>query len=593
MSTAIYQVPSISTNDQTIGKTLTVGQSITVDGYSAALSLSNTGTIRFNPSNNHLEFSENGGSYNIFGSGGGSLSIGSTVGSGTSKSILFIDSYGNLAQDNTNFAYDLTTHRFDIGAGISFAGSSLAISASNTGRIRYNSSSQQFEQSANGSAYAAFGGAGGGTQNGSTTANHIPYASGSNILNDTGMTWDNTNKILAITTLDGYDSIQITDGTRTSGFGITSTTIRIGSKSNHPVDFFTNDGSSQLQLTTDGAFKVFGSTAAVSASSTGTIRYNSGTNHFEFSENGGSYSVFPGSTLASIYSTGTGQASSTITLDGTRLGIRILDNGSALGSDLFRVAGSGNTPTYFSTSATGITAGTNFTWDNTTFRLTLGTLTNTPTGLLHASGNSGSQSQMRMDNTSSSVWTMWGSADTPAVGFIGTLSSHPFAIRYANSNKILLTSGTDFSPASNGLVALGTNTNQWGFSYFQGIETKAPITATIPTLTVIAPPWINVVGGVGYQNGYIDFGLAGFATTSFYKDALGYTVVRLAAKSGTNGTTVFTLPAGYRPLATLQLPASVDGNDGAIVISASGAIQAASGGNTWVINSCFRFPAEQ
>ena len=112
-------------------------------------------------------------------------------------------------------------------------------------------------------------------------------------------------------------------------------------------------------------------------------------------------------------------------------------------------------------STADTTFGTNFKWDYTNSRLLLGAPGTTPTGTLHMSGGSGSAAQMRIDNTFSSVYMMCGSADSAAVAFCGSLSSHPFALRYANSNKVYLNSA-DLSPASDGGVDYGNQTQHIG-----------------------------------------------------------------------------------------------------------------------------------
>lgn len=53
------------------------------------------------------------------GSSGGSVSIGSAIGSGTSGSILYIDASGNLGQSNANLFFDYTNNR--VGVGINSA----------------------------------------------------------------------------------------------------------------------------------------------------------------------------------------------------------------------------------------------------------------------------------------------------------------------------------------------------------------------------------------------------------------------------------------------------------------------------------------
>lgn len=58
-------------------------------------------------------------------------------------------------------------------------------------------------------------------------------------------------------------------------------------------------------------------------------------------------------TLATTYAAGTAQTSSTFSLDSTRLGLRVFDNATPISGDLFRIANSANSTTYFAINATG------------------------------------------------------------------------------------------------------------------------------------------------------------------------------------------------------------------------------------------------
>lgn len=89
-----------------------------LNASSAAVSPSGTGAFRFNTGTSHLEFSENGGSWTQIGTASAGMSIGASVTSGTSKSILYVDGSNNLAQDNANLAWDFTNHRLGIGTNI-------------------------------------------------------------------------------------------------------------------------------------------------------------------------------------------------------------------------------------------------------------------------------------------------------------------------------------------------------------------------------------------------------------------------------------------------------------------------------------------
>lgn len=61
--------------------------------------------------------------------------IGGAIGSGTAKSVLFVDATGNLAQDNANFAYDSASHTLMLGSNTPRSGISLDMGANTTGSL--------------------------------------------------------------------------------------------------------------------------------------------------------------------------------------------------------------------------------------------------------------------------------------------------------------------------------------------------------------------------------------------------------------------------------------------------------------------------
>ena len=56
--------------------------------------------------------------------------------------------------------------------------------------------------------------------------------------------------------------------------------------------------------------------------------------------------------------------------------------------------------------------------------------------------------------------------------------------------------------------------------------------------------WINVLGGVGFTNSWVNLGTN---VARFRKLPSGLVIVEGQIKSGTNGLVAFTLPAGYQP----------------------------------------------
>lgn len=125
---------------------------------------------------------------------------------------------------------------------------------------------------------------------------------------------------------------------------------------------------------------------------------------------------------------------------------------------------------------------------------------------------------------------------------------------------------------------------------------SSAITASVPvvpgfTTNVVAPAWIAVQGGVGFQNSFVNLGGA-YSGTAYWKDALGNVWVYLAATGGTNGTTVFTLPAGYRPGRQFVFTSYVGTTAGYGIVATSGTVTPAGGSNAGAIG-LFNFPAEQ
>lgn len=68
------------------------------NGQSAAVSASNEGRIRYNSSTNKWQYSENTGAYVDFSSGGGGLTVGDSIASGTANRVLYEDSSNQLAE---------------------------------------------------------------------------------------------------------------------------------------------------------------------------------------------------------------------------------------------------------------------------------------------------------------------------------------------------------------------------------------------------------------------------------------------------------------------------------------------------------------
>ena len=80
----------------------------------------------------------------------------------------------------------------------------------------------------------------------------------------------------------------------------------------------------------------------------------------------------------------------------------------------------------------------------------------------------------------------------------------------------------------------------------------------------VAAGWTNIGS---FSNGWTNFG-SGYVAARYLKDALGFVHLEGFIAPGTNNTTAFTLPAGYRPGYTLGLPA-ITGHPGVASVSIS------------------------
>ena len=94
-----------------------------------------------------------------------------------------------------------------------------------------------------------------------------------------------------------------------------------------------------------------------------------------------------------------------------------------------------------------------------------------------------------------------------------------------------------------------------------------------------------------FTNGWLNYG-GGFQTVAYYKDFLGIVHVRGLIKSGTLSQPMFTLPAGFRPSATIGFATNTDTGIGNLQVTALGQIQIVSGGTGFVYLDAIQFRAE-
>lgn len=104
----------------------------------------------------------------------------------------------------------------------------------------------------------------------------------------------------------------------------------------------------------------------------------------------------------------------------------------------------------------------------------------------------------------------------------------------------------------------------------------------------LAEEWhyVGKVGEPAFQNSWTNVG-PGLPQLAFRIREAGVVDIQGTVDNGASGTTIFTLPAGYRPSAVSYAPlASLDGSAKNLLIGSSGAVQAYFGtvGDAMYIN---------
>lgn len=95
----------------------------------------------------------------------------------------------------------------------------------------------------------------------------------------------------------------------------------------------------------------------------------------------------------------------------------------------------------------------------------------------------------------------------------------------------------------------------------------------------------HVVGDSGepaFQNSWVNYDTATFHGARFWKDPLDIVHLEGLVKSGTIGTTIFALPAGYRPSNGHLFIVNSNSAVGRVDVAPTGNVVATAGNNAWV-----------
>lgn len=116
-------------------------------------------------------------------------------------------------------------------------------------------------------------------------------------------------------------------------------------------------------------------------------------------------------------------------------------------------------------------------------------------------------------------------------------------------------------------------------------EELSRLEATLSAPKFIAPTLLN---------SWVNYG-AGWAVAGFYMDGLGRVHLKGLVKSGTTtaGTTIFTLPKGYRPAESLVFVIVSNDLVGRVDVYPNGNVAIVVGSATWLSFNGISFAAEQ
>jgi hypothetical protein len=262
------------------------------------------------------------GKYNGAGNYAGGGAIKAMKANGTDGNYDFDLVLGSRVNGSTEHVENM---RLPAGGGIQILGSAVGVSAANTGRLRYTTTGQKFQVSLNGAAYVdvatGSGMALGGTITGGATPGAILYVGGGPTLAEdpTRLFWSGGLSRLGVGTGSplrtlhvehtafsslvylrnaqggSFTAVDFMDDVGGLGFQIGHDSgLNINYVHSDSYDFLIRNGTRTnviLGSVADAAYVALahGGTAAVSAASTGRLRYTTSGQKFQISTNGGAY----------------------------------------------------------------------------------------------------------------------------------------------------------------------------------------------------------------------------------------------------------------------------------------------------------------
>lgn len=162
---------------------------------------------------------------------------------------------------------------------------------------------------------------------------------------------------------------------------------------------------------------------------------------------------------------------------------------------------------------------------------------------------------------------------------------------FFGSEKFQMDSVGDFQPTTTNTGHLGTSTHYWADGYvgnmsFNGFASYTGSTGTLPT-----NPWIDATSLL--SNSWVALDTA-HSQPAYTKLPDGIVMLRGCVKSGSSSSaTIFTLPAGYRPLKAGEFAVAINAAAGYVQVNSTGAVAGQVASTTMTCLDGINFVAEQ
>lgn len=117
-----------------------------------------------------------------------------------------------------------------------------------------------------------------------------------------------------------------------------------------------------------------------------------------------------------------------------------------------------------------------------------------------------------------------------------------------------------------------------------------PLTRKAQSIEV--PNQVGVGANPAFQNSWVNYDTTTFYGLRYWKDPMDIVHIEGLIKLGTIGTTIFTLPAGYRPTNGHLFVVISNGAIGRVDIAPTGNVVATAGNNTYLSLSGINFKQE-